>query len=414
MTAPELLNADVLHRLMRIFMEYKTDVLPVIERGRIVGQIDRLSLIEALSEIKAEGASLVLQPADSSEELLRRLDEIGGDGIATVNRQFEFNAVWGRAEILQAQGKIPQVKIWTPSPQLTEQVNEMPPQLREPALTAATPGHAAGARPFAASALSSIELEDISPPRTTPLKTEQAADTNEPREPSPTFTIVRETPPQFTRPAPTAAEATRAVSESLHREIERGRLAINTLAALDLPLMACDGSGNEMFHNRAFADIRLREAIHLASADLIQRAKDAIAESAIKGDLDIERAVTLKAGPRGYQIFCKAIRDYDNPAARAVGYIFWLAPREHARASQNDAALYAPTAGATDYAGKTLPEILQAEEARVLAWAMQEANGNQSDAALLLNIPRQTFNYRYRKLMRAKEPRVRGSENKQT
>ncbi len=54
----------------------------------------------------------------------------------------------------------------------------------------------------------------------------------------------------------------------------------------------------------------------------------------------------------------------------------------------------------TEFSGRTLPEILAAEEARAMAWAMREANENQSDAALLLGIPRQTFNYRYRKLMR--------------
>ncbi len=396
MSAPELLNADILHRLMRTFMEYKTDVLPVVERGRIVGQIDRLALIEALSEIKAEGALLTMKPAESSEELLRRLDESRSNGIATVNRQFEFNAVWGRAEILQAQGKIPQVKIWSPT---------APPAEREP----------------------EHKNEDVSLKRAFAPASVHAAPAAETEAPTPTITIVRESPPVFRQPAPPAAPVAtpsgrndRAISESLHREIERGRLAINTLAALDLPLMACDGAGNEMFHNRSFADIRLRDAINLSSTDLIQRAKDAITESAMKGELDIERAVTLKAGPRGYQVFCKAIRDYDNPASRAVGYIFWLQPREAVKplempAVGGESALYMASEGAAEYAGKTLPEILNAEEARVLAWAMREANGNQSDAALLLGIPRQTFNYRYRKLARAttqREARVRTKTEK--
>ena len=65
-------------------------------------------------------------------------------------------------------------------------------------------------------------------------------------------------------------------------------------------------------------------------------------------------------------------------------------------------ALYAASEGSAEFSGKTLPDILAAEEARAMAWAMAEANGNQSDAALLLGIPRQTFNYRYRKLTRAR------------
>jgi len=411
-TAPELLNADVLHRLMRIFMEYKTDVLPVVERGRIVGQIDRLSLIEALSEIKAEGAYLTLQTPDSSEELLKRLDESGSDGLATVNRQFEFNALWGRAEILQAQGKIPQVKIWTPAPSQADEQAPSPARPREVAPAMPAAATTVATRPFALQEKTDATGESFAKKTQTDHPLVSPAEPDEIPRSTPTITITREAPAPAAKPVPTTAQATRAVSENLHREIERGRLAINTLAALDLPLMACDGSGNEMFHNRAFADIRLRDALNLTSTDMIQRAKDAIAESAMKGELDIERAVALKAGPRGYQVYCKAIRDYDNPAARAVGYIFWLTPRENARMSGVDAALYVPTNGTAEYAGKTLPEILQAEEARVLSWAMQEANGNQSDAALLLNIPRQTFNYRYRKLMRAKEPRVRQTDKK--
>lgn len=358
---------------MRLFMEHKTDVLPVVERGRIVGEIDRLAIMEALSEIRPEGYMLAMKPPESADEFLRRLDAAGTDTLATINRNFEFNAVWGRAEILQAQGKIPQVKIWSP------------PAEPEPVKATFRPAEA----PVAETA----------------------------RE-APTFTIVREAPKAPVEPPPlmprteTRSEALAArepvssasAAINLHRDIERGRLAINTLAALDLPLMACDGAGTEIFHNRAFADIRLRDAINLKSDDLVVRAKDAITESALKGDLDIDKAVRLKAGPRGYDILCKAIRNFDDPTSRAVGYIFWLSPTESRKLTD----AWTPTgadAGSEGYAGKTLPEILAAEEAKAMAWAMREADGNQSDAALLLGIPRQTFNYRYRKLTRGKPVR---------
>ncbi len=74
MAEPTHLSIDILHRLMRLFMEHKTDVLPVVERGRIVGQLDRLALVEALSEIRPEGYSLTIQEAESADDLLRRLD----------------------------------------------------------------------------------------------------------------------------------------------------------------------------------------------------------------------------------------------------------------------------------------------------------------------------------------------------
>lgn len=99
---------------MRLFMEHKTDVLPIVERGRITGEIDRLAIMEALSEIRPEGYMLQIKPAESADELLRRLDAAGLQTLATINRNFEFNALLTRAEILQGVGRTPQVKIWTP------------------------------------------------------------------------------------------------------------------------------------------------------------------------------------------------------------------------------------------------------------------------------------------------------------
>lgn len=398
---------------MRLFMEHKTDVLPVVERGRIVGQLDRLALVEALSEIRPEGYTLTIQEAESADELLRRLDHEGAAGLATINRNFEFNAVWGRAEILQAQGKIPQVKIWQPpttegvglavapasaaeavvAEQVTRQQPVIPPAARETRLAE-----------MPQSVKSVVKSSPVEKPLTSPS------------EPAATISIVREMPLDKISPSgkslgasPPSSEAYRGVAENLHREIENGRMAINTLAALDIPLLACHGSGTEIFHNRAFQDIRLRDAMHLKTEDLVARAKDAIAESAMKGDLDIDKAVKLRQAPRGYECFCKAIRDYENPSSRAFGYIFWLVPTppplhmvERGPGGEVGTALYAGFEGSAEFSGKTLPDILAAEEARAMAWAMAEANGNQSDAALLLGIPRQTFNYRYRKLTRAR------------
>lgn len=327
-------------------------MLLVVASGRIIGQLDRLSIMEALSEIRPEGYALSMKPAEDADALLKQMDAAGLAGLATVTAQYEFNAVWGRAEILQAQGKIPQVKVWRPPAESMQ----APQSQAKPTIAVSTP-----------------------------------ADT-----PPATITIARKEPvPRETQPA--ARIETHPVAESIHRDLERGRLAINTLAALDLPLMACDGNGTEIFHNRAYAEIRLREGIHLKSDDLVVRAKDAITEVALKGDLDIDKAVRLKSAPRGYEIFCKAIRNFEDPAARAVGYLFWLTAH-----TATNPALYAAEAAEGNYAGKTLPDILAAEEAKAMAWAMREANGNQSDAALLLGIPRQTFNYRYRRLTRAK------------
>lgn len=385
-------------------MEHPTDVLPVVEKGQIVGQLDRGSLMEALSEIKPEGHLLTIKPAESADILLRRLDDTETTQIPTVNNNFEFNALWGRTEILQAQGKLPQVRVWQPQ----SVTLPLEPQETTSRITAARESEAREELP-----------REISP-RTITIVRESAqikihaptAKSSKHESPNDTINEKIEEPPLEVKDAaledvtvhdintttpikPAWQKSTRPVAESLHRDIERGRLAINTLAALEQPIIACDSAGNEIFHNKAFSALRLVYGQQLDSESLVHRAKDAIAQSALKGSLDIEKATLLPNGVRGYDIFCKAIRDFENPSARAQGYIFWL------ESTRPSAALYVTDDATVNFSGKTLPDILMAEEARAMAWAMREAGGNQSDAALLLGIPRQTFNYRYRKLLRS-------------
>lgn len=385
-------------------MEHQTDVLPVVEKGQIIGQLDRGSLMEALSEIKPEGHLLTIKPAENADLLLKRLDDAGINQIPTVNNNFEFNALWGRAEILQAQGKLPQVRVWQP----------------QPATLPLEPKETTSRITTALERETREELSQEISPRTITIVRESAqikihaptaklgknespdeiTKEEEKKQPSEVNYAALEDATaddiNLTAPIkPAWQKSTRPVAESLHRDIERGRLAINTLAALELPIIACDSAGNEIFHNKTFSALRLVYGAALESAILVKRAKDAIAQSALQGSLDIEKATSLASTVRGYNIFCKAIRDFDNPSARAQGYIFWL------EAMRSSAALYVTDDATLNFSGKTLPDVLMAEEARAMAWAMREAGGNQSDAALLLGIPRQTFNYRYRKLLRS-------------
>ena len=62
MAEPTHLSIEILHRLMRLFMEHKTDVLPVVERGRIVGQLERVfeTVLEDQAGGRMRSAPLVL------------------------------------------------------------------------------------------------------------------------------------------------------------------------------------------------------------------------------------------------------------------------------------------------------------------------------------------------------------------
>jgi arginine utilization regulatory protein len=53
-----------------------------------------------------------------------------------------------------------------------------------------------------------------------------------------------------------------------------------------------------------------------------------------------------------------------------------------------------------------LDEILEQTERRLLTWALRQAQGNQSEAAALLGIPRTTLQYRCRRLEGAGEDKA--------
>ena len=54
-------------------------------------------------------------------------------------------------------------------------------------------------------------------------------------------------------------------------------------------------------------------------------------------------------------------------------------------------------AKSSGFLGRTLPDIVSQEEKRAILWALEQAGGNRSNAAMLLGIPRQTFSYKMQK-----------------
>ena len=117
---------------------------------------------------------------------------------------------------------------------------------------------------------------------------------------------------------------------------------------------------------------------------------------AMEGGLEHDETIDIRGILRSRVIKVRPIRP-DSEDVMPAGYLFWLEP------APLDNHQYPGTEkNAATYSGRTLPEILEDEERRALIWAMEQAGGNQSNAAMLLGIPRQTFSYKWKKLSRAR------------
>jgi len=206
-------------------------------------------------------------------------------------------------------------------------------------------------------------------------------------------------------------------------------LSIQALEALPIPMMAIDTKGKVLFFNQDWEIMQDKES-KLEAVSLMNYAKDEMAKLAFEGKLTIHSTLEFTSIYPGKIIKMKSLLS-DQTANTdkkhesrplATGYIFWVIndsinTKEDSELSvnvggqnkskgflENDHAKQVSAQNSTtgedqkeEYSGRTLNDILANEEKKVLAWAMQKAGKNQSHAATILGIPRQTFAYRYKK-----------------
>lgn len=196
----------------------------------------------------------------------------------------------------------------------------------------------------------------------------------------------------------------------LKHEIEIGRLAIATIEALTIPMLALSRSGETLFFNHDWKESHLENRTALNHNDLMTTAKELMAEAALDGTLDIDNPIEITGRLKGRVIKVRPVRKQPGSHDTA-GYLFWIedeiSVREH-RVESADTVYRKYAVDGSRYKNRTLPDLLEEEEKKIILWAMKQTDNNQSDAAMLVGIPRQTFSYKYRKYFK-KMPRGRGT-----
>ena len=188
----------------------------------------------------------------------------------------------------------------------------------------------------------------------------------------------------------------KASVRKVRSDLERAKLVTSTLEALSIPLIALDMDGDDLFFNDEWVKLRSRYPGKIENIILLTTAKEKMMMRAMEGGLEHDETIDIRGILRSRVIKVRPIRP-DSEDVMPAGYLFWLEP------APLDNHQYPGTEkNAATYSGRTLPEILEDEERRALIWAMEQAGGNQSNAAMLLGIPRQTFSYKWKKLSRAR------------
>lgn len=180
--------------------------------------------------------------------------------------------------------------------------------------------------------------------------------------------------------------------QKVRTELERARLVTATLEAISIPLIALDLDGDSLFFNDEWVKLRAKYPGRLDNLLILAAVKEMIMERALDGGLENDETLNLRGLLRSRLIKARPIRPENNDLPPA-GYLFWLEPSPLGEVPLNSARK-----SLGNFSGRTLPDILAEEERRAIVWALEQAGGNQSNAALLLGIPRQTFAYKLKRL----------------
>ena len=433
--------------ILKIFYEYSVEVLIYIEKGKFKGIIAKQDIVEALSDIdviRSDEDEIPLREVDSIETLLELhqkfhcLDDDKNKVLPVVNRNKEFVGLWGRSQILKAYESLPSISAWQPEVVSRQQKELEEPRslkvditrLAEDLKKAPAPRVPSKVKIHFNSDMISIENKE----NETVLESKQT-DTVEKQVESdiPDFSINS----QKTRLSKALEthlkkkpDLSRAVQPKQGRQndsdkhdqgselipkwkvqIENSKLAILTIETLPIPLMAADTKGNELYYNRDWENLVKIHRHQLNTGYLVEFAKDVMADKALKGNLDPDDTLALDVLKK-QGLSMRLMRQTIEGQSKAVGYLFWVneSPSERRvrpseliskRSTDSAFSTLSKTPSiekeATSFLGRTLPDILADQEKKAIEWAMDEADGNQSNAAMLLGIPRQTLSYKMQK-----------------
>ncbi len=329
------------HHLLKLFFRYACRLLIYIENDRIMGVVRKDDIESHMSDL--DNTNLIQRPPVMQLSGLEHLiDLFQSEAVVVeeekvlpaVNDSGELVGLWNRAQLVRVWEKMPQVSNWRP-PRVS--ISAMQSEQK-------------------------VKHNIHSDIKTTGLPY---------NEPSKEIPILR---PE--------------------------EISIVALETIPIPMIALDTSGRVLFHNQEWM-----ECVQTPTTILMKTARSKMAELAFSGELSLDSVFTLNEILKDTEIKMKAmvLSGKDSVATKAVGYLFWIDNQGRTKKKQGHRKekefSHSDNLGETHrFLGRTLQEILSEEERKVLSWAMKEAGDNQSNAAMLLGIPRQTFAYRYKKL----------------
>lgn len=358
--------------LLRIFFSYSAEAAIKLMQGKIEGVIFRQALIRALSDISlAERSQVPVEPIKETDSLLEILDRYGiwQNGVKVLpvfNSAYELEQFWGRTEIIKAQKSVPHFAAW-----------------ELPRLEKSTLGPSEAEIPL-------LKNEDLSAKKVVEIKVE----VRRPEKAQSVSVGEKEEELPIKDKAPKSVEAKISPKKSqlpqkVKQEWEAGKLAIWALETLPFPILALDLKGHELFHNAEWEDLEKKHPMKLSCQEIYALAQKVISQKAVKSDLKVKDILELPLNFEKLKFLLRAI----HVEGHTLGYLIW------AMEIEKSFSLTIQKTNSEDFLGKTLPEILAEAEKKALLWAYEQADGNKSNAAMLLGIPRQTYGYRLKKYL---------------
>ncbi|MDH5716117.1 MAG: helix-turn-helix domain-containing protein [Spirochaetia bacterium] len=362
----------ILKNLLKLFYYFSIDYIFYIEKGLLKGFFYKRDIEEKLSDLdevksfnnKIDTILNKLQNLETALEIHQSFSFLYEENkvIPIVNSNIEVVGLWGRKEIIQSWENMPQIKKWSPL---------------------------------------KISDKEIIKSKDDDSKESQQEESGK--------KIKITVPHDFkNRKEEIAQEDTKNLIKDNNYWAQ---LVVLTMETLPVPMLAVNIKGDELFYNAEWENIQNNNQ-KLKTNILYKLGKEKIGSLALENKLDIKDTFEIMNLDNKSKLLMKTIFNFENKAdknIKAIGYLFWIFENQYSGDKNTKNSIEENMTKKTfkdenkkSYMGQTLPDLLASEEKKILKWAMEESGGNQSNAAMLLGIPRQTFSYRYRKLFNNK------------
>lgn len=377
--------------LLRILYRYQSETLLVYETGLIQGLVSKHRLEEQLSDLSHAGSDFTLPatPAEMEDVLLAisksTLIENNRKALPVIDNNGKFLGLWDQPQILRTAVDLSQSHSVSSNNEKPESLKTIP----QESSNQSSQGFIN----------SDIKIEVKETNNEIDLQMES---TNR--------------PPGKSR----GDENKKTINENDFSSAEY--ISIKTLESLPIPMLAVDTKGAALFYNQDWVELQKQNREILGIKKIMDTAKDLMAKLAFDGELEITSILELPTKLIDHELKMRSILDDTRNRPEVIGYIFWTENRkkevikeiikevikeipqkrpsgEFKKNTSIDETHRRESNQEKKYLGKTLVELLREEEKKILLWAMNEADGNQSNAAMLLGIPRQTFSFRYNKIL---------------